>query len=45
MTPEPRLSPEQLRDSRKVTPLTDIYSLGALMFHALAGKPPFDSEY
>ena len=38
------MSPEQITRPHEVTKLSDLYSLGALIFHALAGKPPFDSE-
>jgi serine/threonine protein kinase len=34
------LAPEQI-EGRQVTARTDIYSLGALLFEALAGQPPF----
>jgi serine/threonine protein kinase len=34
-------SPEQ-RQGRTVGPLTDVYSLGALMYHMVNGHPPFD---
>ncbi len=37
------MSPEQIACA-PVGPTTDIYSLGALMYHALTGRPPFDSE-
>ena len=35
------LSPEQAR-GEDITPQTDIYSLGATLYHAIANKPPFD---
>ncbi len=36
------MSPEQA-SGRKITTLTDIYSLGATFFHVLAGQPLFDA--
>ncbi len=35
------MSPEQA-ESRGVTPLTDLYALGLVIYEMLAGKPPFD---
>jgi serine/threonine-protein kinase len=37
------MSPEQLSAS-KVTGQTDIYSLGATMYHLLTGAPPFQAD-
>ncbi len=37
----PYMSPEQIEDSSKVTYLSDVYSAGATIYHALAGKPAF----
>lgn len=37
------ISPERARGG-KADHRSDIYSLGATMFHALAGKPPFDGH-
>jgi hypothetical protein len=34
-------SPEQCADPRKVDARSDLYSLGATLFHAIAGRPPF----
>ena len=35
------MSPEQSRDASEVYEQTDIYSLGATLYHAIAGRPPF----
>ncbi len=37
------MSPEQAR-GRDVDPRSDIYSLGSIVFEALAGRPPYDGE-
>lgn len=37
------IAPEKVR-GRKEDQRSDIYSLGATVFHALAGQPPFDAE-
>jgi serine/threonine protein kinase len=37
------MSPEQI-DARPLTPRSDLYSLGLLMWELLAGHPPFESE-
>ncbi len=34
-------APEQLNDAKSVDPLADVYSLGASMYHLIAGRPPF----
>lgn len=35
------MSPEQAKDARSVTPASDLFSLGATLYHCLAGKAPF----
>jgi formylglycine-generating enzyme required for sulfatase activity len=35
------MAPEQYRDAKSATPRSDLYSLGVLLFEALAGRPPF----
>ena len=37
------MAPEQ-SSGRKVTPATDVYSLGVVIFEALAGRHPFDAR-
>jgi serine/threonine-protein kinase len=37
------MAPEQVAKG-KVTPATDIYALGAVAYHCLAGRPPFDGD-
>jgi serine/threonine-protein kinase len=39
------LSPEQARKSTRATATSDIYSLGATLFHMLTGHPPFRGAY
>lgn len=36
------ISPEQARGLSDLTPATDLYSLGASMFHLMTGQVPFD---
>jgi serine/threonine protein kinase len=37
------MSPEQIRSTKDVTHLTDIYSLGVVLWELVSGKKPYDS--
>ena len=38
------MSPEQCRSAKDLDQRTDIYSLGATLFHMLTGRPPYEGE-
>jgi len=38
------VSPEQARDPRRADTRSDLWSLGATMYHAVTGRPPFEGN-
>lgn len=38
------MSPEQIKGSPPISPQSDLYSLGCVMFEMLTGKPPFNGQ-
>ncbi len=38
------MSPEQASGSRQLSPAVDVYALGVMLFEALSGRKPYDSD-
>ena len=38
------MSPEQCRNTKRVSVRSDIYSVGVILFELVSGKPPFDAN-
>jgi tRNA A-37 threonylcarbamoyl transferase component Bud32 len=38
------MAPEQVADSKNVTPAIDIYALGAVLYFCITGKPPYSGR-
>ena len=38
------MPPEQARGDRDIGPAADLYAVGALLYHAVSGHPPFDGK-
>ena len=41
----PYVAPEQLLDARRVSECADVYSIGAILYHAVAGITPFKGAH
>ncbi|MBL8095726.1 MAG: SUMF1/EgtB/PvdO family nonheme iron enzyme [Anaerolineales bacterium] len=38
------MSPEQARGDKEIGPASDIYAMGAMLFHTLSGKLPYEAD-